>query len=192
MSARIERLVAQAQRDLADAIQDAVADWGEDPPMDDIAHDLAQSIALGMDNDTARAEFCRREGVANPQPRVYRYHGSHQERVWEEQRRPMNEASRAKAYRHGMDWTNAEDARVLTWDRTEASLPGLAEELGRTTEAVRQRYTALHREPRDRAVGATTRKRRTARSESSHARSEERALALPTCPVCGLHHPGEC
>lgn len=106
-------------------------------------------------------------------------------------RRPLNDETAAHAAHYGDQWTNAEDARLLTWDRTDAGLVRLAEELGRSTEAARQRYYKLLREPRDGVPGASARKPRSRRSSGSAGARDVTPLG-PPCPVCGLHHPGEC
>lgn len=181
----VDRIVTNAQRDLDAAVEDALAD-NPDGPVDDMTHDLAVEVARGIDNDRARAEFCRIEGIPNPRPMVQDRRDAAR-RNYQQRRQPLNDQTRDRAVHYGDEWQNHEDARVLTWDRSEAGLVALATELGRSTEAVRQRFHKLRREPRDTSPGTRQPVRRTRAAQ----RRTETPLGAP-CPVCGLHHPGEC
>jgi hypothetical protein len=58
-----------------------------------------------------------------------------------------NAASKNRADHDGELWDNAEIELLLTWDRTEDELDTMAEILGRTREACRQRYDVEVRQP---------------------------------------------
>lgn len=60
------------------------------------------------------------------------YQGSYRQRA--------NDESKAGADNDRLEWDRAEDELLQTWDRTEPELDVMAEILGRTREACRQRY----------------------------------------------------
>jgi hypothetical protein len=60
-----------------------------------------------------------------------------------EDRKAQNEASRNRAENFREEWTATEHEVVLLWDGTEDTLTELAEMLGRTREACRQRFYEL-------------------------------------------------
>lgn len=56
------------------------------------------------------------------------------------QRAAANDESRNHAAHHGEPWTSDEIEWVMAWDRTEDMLVEIAELLGRTIEACRQKF----------------------------------------------------
>lgn len=69
--------------------------------------------------------------------------GSH-ERDWADRQR-RNDESRNRAEAHREPWSEEEAGLLADWDGTEAELEVIAELLGRTIEACRQRYYVQRR-----------------------------------------------
>lgn len=103
-----------------------------------------------------------------------------------ETRAVANEASRQHAGHHSEPWSATELELLAEWDgSSETDLADLAELLGRTIEACRQKFYT------SRKTGFTTTTTVT-RLVSSTTTTRTVTYLPPTCPRCGLEHPGDC
>jgi hypothetical protein len=100
-------------------------------------------------------------------------------------RAAKNEASRDRAEHHWEPWSATELELLADWDgSSEDELAAVAELLGRTIEACRQKFYVSRKQ----GFTMTTVTRR----QVTTSTTKTITYLPPTCYRCGLNHPGDC